>query len=141
LEDLINRRRELRGELAAIRDSLSPAFAQLVKRKILKRLLSSAYLLRQIISKDSLDGLIKHEQEAAAAMLQQHVGVDDEQAQADCKKAAAAIEAAVTLRRVDALIFLHQSLKAWVRPHIATASLTLALMALHIAQVVRYQAP
>lgn len=141
LEDLINRRRELRGELAAIQDSMSPALAHLFKKKILKHLLSSAYLLRQMVSKDSLDKLIDREQKEATAIIKQHVHADSAQAEADCKKAEAAIEAAVTLRRVDALIFLHQSLKAWVRPHIATASLTLALMALHIVQVFRYQAP
>jgi Fe-S-cluster-containing dehydrogenase component/CRP-like cAMP-binding protein len=141
LEDLINRRRELRDELAALQASMSPAFAQLVKQRILKRLLSSAYLLRQVVSKDSLDQLIDRERNEATAILKQHIHADSAQAEADGEKATAAIEAAVTLRRADALICLHQSLKIWVRPHIITASLTLALLALHIVQVFRYQAP
>jgi Fe-S-cluster-containing dehydrogenase component/CRP-like cAMP-binding protein len=51
-----------------------------------------------------------------------------------------AVEAAATLRRVDALIYLHQLLKVWLPPHVLSTSLMLALMVIHILQVVYYLA-
>jgi hypothetical protein len=44
----------------------------------------------------------------------------------------------VTIRRLDALIYLHQSLKWWLAPHIASTSLMLALMVVHIIQVIYF---
>ena len=49
-----------------------------------------------------------------------------------------AIETAVTLRRVDALIFLHKTLRLWLPPHVISTSLMLALMLVHIIQVVYF---
>ena len=49
-----------------------------------------------------------------------------------------AVEAAATLRRVDALIYLHRLLKLWLPPHVASTSLMLALMLVHIVQVIYY---
>jgi hypothetical protein len=49
-----------------------------------------------------------------------------------------AIEAAVTLRRIDALIYLHRLLKLWLPPHVASTALMLALMLVHVIQVIYY---
>jgi Fe-S-cluster-containing dehydrogenase component/CRP-like cAMP-binding protein len=49
-----------------------------------------------------------------------------------------AVEAAATVRRVDALIYLHHLLKLWLPPHILSVSLMLILMLIHIAQVIYY---
>jgi hypothetical protein len=51
----------------------------------------------------------------------------------------AAITAA-TLRRVEALIYLHRLLKLWLPPHIASSALMLALLAVHILQVIYFAA-
>jgi hypothetical protein len=51
-----------------------------------------------------------------------------------------AVESAATLRRVDALIYLHQLLKLWLAPHVVSTSLMLALMVVHIIQVVFFAA-
>jgi hypothetical protein len=40
------------------------------------------------------------------------------------------------LRRVDSLIYLHQLLKLWLAPHVVATSLMLALMFVHVVQVV-----
>ena len=48
------------------------------------------------------------------------------------------VAAAATLRRVDALIYLHRMLKLWLPPHIVSTALMLALMLVHIVQVVLY---
>ena len=49
-----------------------------------------------------------------------------------------AIAAAISLRRVDALIYVHRLLKIWLPPHVIFTSLMLALMIVHIIQVVYY---
>ena len=44
------------------------------------------------------------------------------------------------MRRVDALIYLHQLLKLWLAPHVLVTSLMLALMLVHIIQVIYFLA-
>jgi hypothetical protein len=39
---------------------------------------------------------------------------------------------------VDALVYLHRLCKSWLPPHVATTSLMLALMIIHIVQVIYY---
>jgi hypothetical protein len=51
----------------------------------------------------------------------------------------AAVETAVTLRRVDALLTLHWLLRFWIPMHIAATAIMLALMLVHIAQVVFFR--
>jgi hypothetical protein len=51
-----------------------------------------------------------------------------------------AVEAAATLRRVDALIYMHHLLKIWLPPHVLSTSVMLALMIVHIIQVIYYLA-
>lgn len=51
-----------------------------------------------------------------------------------------AIVAAVTLRRVDALIYLHRALKLWLPPHVITTALMLALLVVHLIQVIYFMA-
>ena len=50
-----------------------------------------------------------------------------------------AIERSATLRRVEALIYLHRLLKVWVAPHVISTSAMLALMIVHIVQVVFFK--
>ena len=56
----------------------------------------------------------------------------------DDARLAEAVENAATLRRVDALCYLHYLLKLWVAPHVLFTSLMLVLMAIHIAQVIYF---
>ena len=49
-----------------------------------------------------------------------------------------AVENAATLRRVDALVYLHRLLKLWVAPHVLFTSIMLVLMVIHIVQVVYF---
>jgi hypothetical protein len=59
--------------------------------------------------------------------------VVDEQSRGSLIKVA---EAAATLRRVEALILLHRLLKVWLPPHVLATSVMLALLMLHIIQVI-----
>jgi Fe-S-cluster-containing dehydrogenase component/CRP-like cAMP-binding protein len=63
-----------------------------------------------------------------------------EQAKEERRNLEKAVEAAATLRRVDALIYMHQLLKIWLPPHVLSTSLMLALMIIHIIQVIYYLA-
>ena len=45
------------------------------------------------------------------------------------------VETAATLRRVDALIYLHRLLKLWLAPHVVFTVLMLGLLAAHLVQV------
>jgi hypothetical protein len=47
-----------------------------------------------------------------------------------------ALERMATLRRVEALIYLHRLLKVWIAPHVISTSVMLVLMLAHIVQVV-----
>jgi hypothetical protein len=51
-----------------------------------------------------------------------------------------AVETVVTLRRVDALLFLHRTLRSWIPIHVISTAVMLALMVVHVAQVVFFNA-
>jgi hypothetical protein len=50
-----------------------------------------------------------------------------------------ALETAITLRRVDALLLLHRSLRFWIPVHVISTALMLALMIVHIVQVIFFK--
>jgi hypothetical protein len=62
----------------------------------------------------------------------------DSMSRSDDTRLMEAVENAATLRRVDALCYLHQMLKLWIAPHVLFTSLMLVLMAIHIVQVVYF---
>jgi Fe-S-cluster-containing dehydrogenase component/CRP-like cAMP-binding protein len=128
VEDLRARREELRETLADIGTRSTEELRQFVKRKVRGRFLSFSYLLRQYLKREDLMTLLagaREEFEAEAKSLQ-----DPVQRQLLLE----AIEATVTLRRVDSLIYLHQLLKLWLAPHVVVTSLMLTLMFIHIIQ-------
>ena len=130
LEDLEARRKELRAEVAAARTD----------QKNIRELLDQAagnfgsftYLWRQVWRREDLSALL-------ASARQEYRPILDRTAQGDNEEALLAhIEKLATLRRVDALIYLHRLLKVWLPPHIIAASLMLALLAIHLVQVVLF---
>jgi hypothetical protein len=133
IEDLLARREELREELGATMAAASPEARKLIKKRVLKRCLSLRFLLRQYLRRESLDqmiGAINARMKPAAKSLSAY----------EQGNFFSAIEKAVTMRRVDALIYLHQSLKLWLAPHVIVTSLMLALMIVHIVQVLYFLA-
>ena len=83
----------------------SPEAAKLIRKRA-QALLSLRFLLRQYLRRESLDQLISAvggAQPAAKSLSAYEQG-----------NFFSAIEKAVTMRRVDALIYLHQSLKLWL---------------------------
>src|SRR5262245_642006 len=133
IEDLIERREELREELGATMAAASPEAEKLIRKRVLKRCLSLGFLLRQYLRRESLDQLIG----AVGGALKPSTKSLSAYEQGNFFSA---IEKAVTMRRVDALIYLHQSLKLWLAPHVIVTSLMLALMIVHIIQVIYFLA-
>ncbi len=129
IEDLRIRRRELRETLSLI-DTSDDELRHLVKEKIRKRFFSFRYLLRQYVRREDLTRMLaearKEFQDDADALSKPNAR----------RSLMEAVEATATLRRVDALIYLHQLLKLWLAPHVVSASIMLALMLVHITQVV-----
>lgn len=129
IEDLTARREELAEETGAAMASVSQATRQVIESRVLPKFLSFGFLLRQYLKKEGLEALLAS-------------------AQNDCKSEMAAVpaaerdhfihavESAATMRRVDALIYLHQLLKLWLAPHVIVTSLMLALLVAHIVQVI-----
>jgi Fe-S-cluster-containing dehydrogenase component/CRP-like cAMP-binding protein len=131
IEDLNARREELRETLAMI-DTSDNELRQLIEGKVRKRFLSLSYLLRQYLRREPLSALLAEAREEFGA-----VPLNDSKARL---KLIEAVETSATLRRVDALIYLHQLLKLWLAPHVVSSALMLALLVVHIIQVVFFAA-
>jgi Fe-S-cluster-containing dehydrogenase component len=129
IEDLRDRREELRDTLAQI-DLSNSELRDVLKRKIRKRFLSFRYLLRQYVRREDLTQMLA---EAREEFKEDAERLTDSEAR---RLLMDVVEATVTLRRVDALIYLHQLLKLWLAPHVVSTSIMLALMAVHIVQVI-----
>ncbi|MEP6920073.1 MAG: cyclic nucleotide-binding domain-containing protein [bacterium] len=129
IEDLVARRDELRQEFEAIVAKSQGWLRDEIEEKVRKRFLTVRFLLRQLVRREQLKTLLAEAREEFKERLQRDV-TDDERV-----LLLNAVEAAVTLRRVESLIFLHNALKVWIPPHVIATSLMLALMVTHIIQV------
>ena len=129
IEDLKARRDELRETLAMI-DTSDDQLRRLIEKKVRKRFLSLSYLARQYLRREPLSALLA---EARGKFEIEAADLSDPKAR---RMLIEAVEATATLRRVDSLIYLHQLLKLWLAPHVVTSAIMLALMIVHIIQVV-----
>lgn len=132
VEDLVARRGELREKLDTIRQNSRGWLREEIEERVARRFLSKSFLLRQLIRRQELKTEMAEAREEFKERLLR-LTTDDERVLLQT-----AVETAVTLRRVDALIFLHKVLRLWVPPHVITTSLMLALMLVHIIQVVYF---
>jgi hypothetical protein len=132
IDDLLQRRDELQKELADIGTTPAEPLRSLVRNQVIPRYASFGYLLRQYLKREPLDEMLEAAKRDSSAEFQQL------QTPKDRERLGRAIDAAATLRRVDALIYLHRLCKSWLPPHVATTSLMLALMIVHIVQVIYY---
>ncbi len=127
LDSLILRRKELQDELGELLGSSSEGFRILIRTKVIPSYTSVSYLLRQYFKREDLNALL----EDAAVQFQSEATA----ARGEQEEFSRAVETVVKLRRLDALIYLHRLLKAWLAPHVVFTSLMLALMIIHIFQV------
>jgi Fe-S-cluster-containing dehydrogenase component len=131
IDDLIARREELQSELRDTAALSSEPVKKLVGRAV-SRFLSFGYLLKQYLSRAPLGEML------ASAGRQYQKDAESIGNPSDRRKFERAVEAAATLRRIDALILLHRTLKLWLVPHVIFTSLMLALMVVHIVQVIYF---
>ena len=132
IEDLEARQKELRTALIQTADeTTNPELKELIQRKVRRRFLGLAYLFRQYLKREDLQSML-------AAARKEFRSSADKMTRTDDARLMDAVENAATLRRVDALCYLHYLLKLWVAPHVLFTSLMLVLMVIHIAQVVYF---
>jgi hypothetical protein len=128
LEDLQSRRAELSAEVFQAGKHQKEADELL--RKAQRRFRSIGYLLKQVWRREELSVLLASARSDYRPLLTRLPGeVDQEALLEDIQKLA-------TIRRLDALIYLHHLLKAWLPPHIIASILMLGLLCIHILQVI-----
>ena len=132
LEDLETRREELRSQLIRASENAADAkLSRIIRKDVRSRFLGLGYLLRQYVRKDNLNTMLADARREFRTAAESMSRVDE-------AKLMDAVESAATLRRIDALIHLHQLLKVWLAPHVLFTSIMLVLLILHIAQVIYF---
>lgn len=129
IDDLQLRRNELMNEIADTIATASDATRTAIEKKVLPHFLSFGFLARQVTRREHLRDLIESTRQYYAGLAQ--TLPEDERG-----RFLDDVEKAAMMRRVDALIYLHRALKMWLAPHVLTTSLMLALMVVHIVQVI-----
>jgi Fe-S-cluster-containing dehydrogenase component/CRP-like cAMP-binding protein len=132
VEDLIARRSELRTEFAALVNQSEGWLREEIEEKVAKRFGSFSFLTRQIIRRESLTALLAEARQPFKERLTRLATAEERE------QLLKAVEASVTIRRLDALIYLHKTLKLWIAPHVISTALMLALIVVHVIQVVYF---
>ena len=101
-----------------------------IRDKVYPRFFSRGYLWRQLFAGVELKASLAAAREEFKERTTRTV-TDDER-----ELLLSAVATAVTLRRVDALLLLHKSLRLWIPAHVVSTALMLSLMIVHIVQVV-----
>ena len=130
IEDLVGRQTELRDEFDQIFSKSEGWLRDEIGERVRKRFFGVGFLVRQLVRREQLRTLLADARKEFKETITR-TATDDERVLLQN-----AVETAVTLRRVDALIFLHKLLKLWIAPHVLATSLMLALMLVHVFQVV-----
>jgi Fe-S-cluster-containing dehydrogenase component/CRP-like cAMP-binding protein len=132
IEDLMTRRSELQNELKEVVKKSEGWLKDEIEEKVLDRFLTTRFLLRQVIKREPLNTLHADARQDFKDRLSRMATQDEREL------LLRAVESAVTLRRVDALISLHQILKQWIPLHVISTALMLALMVVHIIQAILF---
>jgi Fe-S-cluster-containing dehydrogenase component/CRP-like cAMP-binding protein len=133
IEDLEGRRAELREELATIYGNADEHLRDLIERKVRRHFSSLSYLLNQYVRREELTASLAR---ARLYFKSEMATLNENEKRTLFLKA---VERGVTLRRVESLIYLHRLLKVWLAPHVISTSVMLALMIVHIVQVVFFK--
>ena len=133
VEDLEKRRDELRQDTRTIYQKSDGWLKEEIRDRVYGRFLSTGFLWRQIWRREELKALLAQARQEFKERTTRTATEEERDL------LLAAVEAAVTLRRVDALLALHWFLRFWIPMHIAATSLMLALMLVHVAQVVFFK--
>ena len=130
VEDLEKRRQELRQDTRTFYEKSDGWLKEELRDRVYPRFLSYGFLWRQIWRREELKALLAQARQEFKDRTTRTT-TDEER-----DLLLSAVEAAVTLRRVDALLMLHWTLRVWIPMHVVSTAVMLALMLVHIAQVV-----
>ncbi|MGZ8844038.1 MAG: cyclic nucleotide-binding domain-containing protein, partial [Pyrinomonadaceae bacterium] len=133
IEDLEGRRAELREDLATTTSKCDDHTRSLINGMVRRYFFSISYLLRQYLRREDLTSSLA---KARLHFRNELAALADKQ-QRDLLLRA--VERTATLRRVESLIYLHRLLRVWLAPHVISTSVMLALMVVHIVQVVFFR--
>ncbi|HTG93861.1 MAG TPA: hypothetical protein VL866_14815, partial [Pyrinomonadaceae bacterium] len=133
VEDLEARRNELQEERAEIVKKSEGWVREEIEERIYPRFMGRGFLWQQILKRQDLKAQLAQAREEFKERTAR-IATDDER-----ELLISAVETTVTLRRVDALLLLHKSLRVWIPPHVISTALMLALMTVHIIQVVFFR--
>jgi Fe-S-cluster-containing dehydrogenase component/CRP-like cAMP-binding protein len=130
VEDLEGRRKELLSDVRTILEKSEGWLKEEIRNRVYPRFLSNRFLWRQIWRREELKALLAQARQEFKDRTTR-LTTDEER-----DLLISAIETAVTLRRIDALLTLHWLLRFWIPMHIAATAIMLALLLVHIIQVV-----
>jgi len=133
VEDLEARRDELRQQRSEILEKSEGWLRDEIETRVYPRFLNLRFLWRQLLKREELKALLAQAREEFKEKTTR-LATEDER-----DLLISAVETAVTSRRVDALLLLHKSLRFWIPPHVISTGLMLALMVVHIVQVVFFK--
>ena len=132
VDDLVARRAELQEELDELLKQSEGWLKEEIEERVIRKFSRFSFLARQFVRREPLTELLANARRAFRERLTR-LATNEERA-----VLLRAVEAKVTMRRVDALIYLHKILKVWIAPHVISTSIMLALMVVHVIQVVYF---
>jgi Fe-S-cluster-containing dehydrogenase component/CRP-like cAMP-binding protein len=133
VEDLQERRAELQKESDEILAQSQGWLKDEIRDRVYPRFFSRGFLWRQLSRRESLKAMVAQAREEFKERLTR-LATEEER-----DLLISAVEIAVTARRIDALLLLHRSLRVWIPAHVISTVLMLALMLVHIVQVVFFK--
>jgi Fe-S-cluster-containing dehydrogenase component/CRP-like cAMP-binding protein len=132
IEDLTARRLELKADLEKVTEKSEGWLREEIEERVTPRFLSKSFVFSQLWQRRELKSLLA---EARGQFKERTTRMATD---AERSILLEAVETAATLSRVNALVFVHRLLRVWIAPHVITTSLMLALMIVHIIQVVYF---
>jgi hypothetical protein len=133
VEELQERRAELQKQSDEILAQSQGWLNDEIRDRVYPRFYSRGFLWRQLSHRESLKSVMAQSREEFKERLTR-LATEEER-----DLLIAAVETAVTARRIDALLLLHRALRVWIPAHVISTALMLALMLVHIVQVVFFR--
>ena len=134
VEDLETRREELRQQARSLLEKSEGWLKDEIRDRVYARFLSRGFLWRQLWRREELKSLLAQAREELKSRTMRLATPEERDL------LLSAVETAVTLRRVDALLVLHRALRAWIPIHVVSTAAMLALLVVHVVQVIFFNA-
>jgi Fe-S-cluster-containing dehydrogenase component/CRP-like cAMP-binding protein len=130
VEDLEARREELKQQAAQILERSEGWLKEEIRDRVYPRFSSRTFLWRQLWRREELKSLLAQAREEFKPRTTRLATHDEREL------LLSAVETAVTLRRIDALLLLHRALRSWIPIHVISTAVMLALLVVHVVQVI-----